>query len=53
VLQDADGHVLTSVADVEAGAALSVRVADGRLHATATRAEPDPLEPTDQGETDE
>jgi exodeoxyribonuclease VII large subunit len=53
VLQDADGHVLTSVAGVEAGAALSVRVADGRLHATATRAEPDPLEPTDQGETDE
>jgi exodeoxyribonuclease VII large subunit len=37
VLQDAEGHVLTSVAGVEAGAALSVRVADGRVHVTTTR----------------
>ena len=39
VLQDADGHVLTSVADVAMGDAVSVRVADGRLHATTTRTE--------------
>ena len=34
VLQDADGHAVTSVADVAAGAAVSARVADGRVHAT-------------------
>ena len=39
VLQDADGHVLTSVADVAAGAPVSVRVADGRVHATTTTTE--------------
>ncbi|GAA1971247.1 exodeoxyribonuclease VII large subunit [Nocardioides panacihumi] len=39
VLQDADGHVLTSVAGVAAGAEVSVRVADGRLHATTNRTE--------------
>jgi len=40
VLQTAEGHVLTSVADVAAGQALSVRVADGRVHATADATEP-------------
>ncbi|MDH2414957.1 exodeoxyribonuclease VII large subunit [Nocardioides sp. CER19] len=39
VLQDGDGHVLASVAGVEAGAEISVRVADGRVHATTTRTE--------------
>jgi exodeoxyribonuclease VII large subunit len=39
VLQDADGHVLTSVADLAVGADVSVRVADGRVHATTTRTE--------------
>lgn len=39
VLQDADGHVLTSVADVAAKQRISVRVADGRVHATTTRTE--------------
>ena len=39
VLQDADGHVLTSGAEVSTGDAVSVRVADGRLHATTTRTE--------------
>ena len=39
VLQDADGHVLTSVAGVAAGAGISVRVVDGRVHATTTRTE--------------
>ncbi|MEQ6902509.1 exodeoxyribonuclease VII large subunit [Nocardioides sp. YIM 152588] len=36
VLQDADGHVVTSVAGVAAGAPMSVRVADGRIHVTTT-----------------
>ena len=45
VLQDADGHVLTSVADVSARQRVSVRVADGRIHATTTKTEQ--LEETD------
>ncbi|MGZ6744660.1 MAG: exodeoxyribonuclease VII large subunit [Nocardioides sp.] len=36
VLQDADGHVVTSVDGVAVGAPVSVRVADGRIHATTT-----------------
>jgi exodeoxyribonuclease VII large subunit len=36
VLQDTGGHVVTSVAGVSDGAALSVRVADGRIHVTTT-----------------
>jgi exodeoxyribonuclease VII large subunit len=39
VLQDADGHVLTSVGDVAAKQKISVRVADGRVHATTTSTE--------------
>jgi exodeoxyribonuclease VII large subunit len=39
VLQDADGHVVTSVATVAPKSAISVRVADGRVHATTTRTE--------------
>ena len=39
VLQDADGHVLTSVAATRTGAAVSVRVADGRVHADVTSTE--------------
>jgi exodeoxyribonuclease VII large subunit len=39
VLQGADGHVLTSVGDVATGAAVSVRVADGRIHADVTKTE--------------
>ena len=42
VVQDADGHVVASVDDLAEGAVLSVRVADGRVHATTTRLEPDP-----------
>lgn len=41
VLQDGDGHVVTSVAQAAAGAAVSVRVADGRIHATTDRVVPD------------
>jgi exodeoxyribonuclease VII large subunit len=40
VLQDADGHVVTSVAGAEPGAAMSVRVADGRFHVTTTGTRP-------------
>ena len=39
VLQGEDGHVLTSVADVAKGSAVSVRVADGRVHALVTTTE--------------
>ena len=39
VLQDADGHVITSVAQAVVGAAISVRVADGRIHTTTDRVE--------------
>ena len=39
VLQDADGHVVTSVAEAAVGAVVSVRVADGRIHATTDRIE--------------
>jgi len=49
VLQDAEGHVVTSVHRVSAGADVSVRVADGRVHATTTRLEPldSPADPKD------
>ena len=52
VLQDDQGHVLTSVAGVEAGAALSVRVADGRVRATAEATEPDQPDEKSTEETD-
>jgi exodeoxyribonuclease VII large subunit len=39
VLQDDDGHVVSSVAGLEPASAISVRVADGRVHATTTRTE--------------
>jgi exodeoxyribonuclease VII large subunit len=39
VLQDADGHVLTSVEGVAAGARVSVRVVDGRVHADVSSTE--------------
>jgi exodeoxyribonuclease VII large subunit len=39
VLPDADGHVMSSVAEAVVGATISVRVADGRIHATTDRAE--------------
>jgi exodeoxyribonuclease VII large subunit len=39
VLQDADGHVVKAVEGVDSGADVSVRVADGRIHATTTRIE--------------
>ncbi len=39
VVQDADGHVVTSVAGVSVGAPVSVRVADGRIHAAVSSTE--------------
>ena len=39
VLQDADGHVLTSVGAVGVPATVTVRLADGRVHATTTGTE--------------
>ena len=39
VLQDADGHVVTSVAVLQRDTPISVRVADGRVHATTTSTE--------------
>jgi exodeoxyribonuclease VII large subunit len=39
VLQDDAGHVVTSAVGVTDGSAMSVRVADGRIHVTTTRAE--------------
>lgn len=50
VLQDADGHVITSVAGVAAQQRVSVRVADGRVHATTISTEQ--LEETDGPEED-
>jgi exodeoxyribonuclease VII large subunit len=40
VLQDADGRVLTSVSSVAAGDPVAVRLADGRVHATADSTQP-------------
>lgn len=42
VLQTADGTVVTSVAEIGDGAPITVRVADGRVHATMTGTEADP-----------
>ncbi len=44
VLQDATGQVVTSVAGVEAGTAVSIRVVDGRVQATTTGIEHDRTE---------
>lgn len=39
VLQDGEGHVVTTVSGLAPDAPISVRVADGRVHATTTRTE--------------
>lgn len=39
VVQDADGHVLTSIDQAPAGARVSIHVADGRVHATTDSTE--------------
>ena len=48
VVQDASGHVLTSVTDAPEGTVLQVRVADGRLHVVSTGVEPAPSQGTEQ-----
>jgi exodeoxyribonuclease VII large subunit len=53
VLQDEAGHVVTSVDGVPVGAAVSVRVADGRLHATLTGVDRDPVAATPDEEHDD
>ena len=54
VALDADGHVLTSVAQAAPGSAVSIRVADGRVHATTDATEPDPItDPQPSGGTDD
>ena len=53
VLQDEAGHVVTSVDGVAAGAPVSVRVADGRLHATITGVDRDPVSPNPDEEHDD
>jgi exodeoxyribonuclease VII large subunit len=53
VLQDEAGHVVTSVADVTSGAPVSVRVADGRLHATITGVDRDSVSPNPDEEHDD
>ncbi|WP_139977986.1 exodeoxyribonuclease VII large subunit [Nocardioides litoris] len=44
VLQGPDGHVVASVAALAAGAAVSVRVADGRVHAEVVSTESSPTD---------
>ena len=51
VVQDADGHVVSSVAGVTAGAGVSIRVADGRLAAQITATDP-ATDPTTEPATD-
>ncbi|WP_309646774.1 exodeoxyribonuclease VII large subunit [Nocardioides sp.] len=46
VVQDDDGHVVSSVDGLAAKQRISVRVADGRIAATITAATPDPTPPT-------
>jgi exodeoxyribonuclease VII large subunit len=41
VLQDADGHVVSSVAGMAAGVPVAIRVTDGRIHATTTKVDTD------------
>ncbi|QNN51680.1 exodeoxyribonuclease VII large subunit [Nocardioides mesophilus] len=57
VVQDAEGHVVTSVDTVGKGKTVRIRVADGRISARVTSTTPDPVEQpaTDAsgGDTDE
>jgi exodeoxyribonuclease VII large subunit len=46
VVQDDEGHVLTSIDRAGAGRPLHIRVRDGRVHATVTSTTPEPLAET-------
>jgi exodeoxyribonuclease VII large subunit len=52
VVQDAEGHVLASVAGTTAGDELSIRVADGRIRATTTTTMPSTSTDTSTEESD-
>jgi len=47
VLQNAEGGVVTSITQLDPGAAVTVRVVDGRVHATATSTEALSIPPED------
>jgi exodeoxyribonuclease VII large subunit len=49
VLQDADGRVVTSVAQTQAGADLHARVSDGRIHLRVQRTSQDTEPGTEPG----
>ncbi|MCW2857045.1 MAG: Exodeoxyribonuclease large subunit [Marmoricola sp.] len=51
VLSDADGAVFSSVTDIDAGSAVTIRVADGRINASVTRVESIPLPTTPEDST--
>ena len=52
VLQDADGHVVTSIDQARSDQEMHVRVRDGRVHVVVRGTEPDPaLHPDGTGET--
>ena len=51
VLQDADGHVLSSVTAAAPGDRVSARVADGRVYAEVTATDPTTTDPTTTGPT--
>jgi exodeoxyribonuclease VII large subunit len=57
VVQDADGHVVTSAGSTSVDAALQVRLADGRLDVVVAGSSPDPraaaTDPTADQETDD
>ncbi len=48
VLQDAHGHVVTSVESIDKGSVVAVRVVDGRVHAKTTGVEPLPTPPSEE-----
>ena len=52
VLQGADGHVVTSIVGLHPGTAVSIRVTDGRVHASTTGVEPS-TDPTTTEEHDD
>ncbi len=52
VLSDADGQALSSIATLEPGQDIHIRVADGRIGASTTRVEPAPLVDLDTDDAD-
>jgi exodeoxyribonuclease VII large subunit len=52
VVQASEGHVVSSVHGTTTGAALRIRVADGRILATTTGTEPDPVTVSEEADHD-